>query len=46
MAKGKQLDAKLTISGDVDSSLRQSLSDAETRVKALSNAAKQKVLLL
>lgn len=41
MAKGKQLDAKLTISGDVDSSLRQSLSDAETRVKALSNAAKR-----
>lgn len=41
MAKGKQLDAKLTISGDVDSSLRQSLSDSETRVKALSNAAKR-----
>lgn len=41
MAKGKQLDAKLTISGDVDSSVQRSISDVEQRVKALNDAAKR-----
>ncbi len=40
MAKEKKLDAKLTVSGDVDSSLRKALTDATDRVKALNNAAK------
>lgn len=41
MAKGKKLDAKLTISGDVDSSVQRSISDVEQRVKALNDAAKR-----
>ena len=41
MAEGKKLDAKLTISGDVDSSVQRSISDVEQRVKALNDAAKR-----